>query len=344
MARLTLLQLNDLHGYLEPHPELVPTAGGWRFERLGGVARIARLFAEARADGPCLTLDNGDTFHGTRVAVASRGEALIPIMNALQIDAMTAHWEFAYGPAGFKALARQLDYPVLAANVFRKATGDLLFEGRRVFERGGLRIGVIGLACPIVDKTMPPAFSEGVRFELGAAEAREQLAILRREQVDLVVLLSHLGFPQDLKLASELPGLDVILSGHTHNRLHEPARVGDTLIIQSGCHGAYVGRLDLDVADGQVSLKRHQLIPVDDGPTDAGVEALVRAALAPEGETMARVIGRTAIPLHRYAMASAPMDDVLLAAVAGAAGTEIAFSNGWRYGAPVAPGPVTLGD
>jgi S-sulfosulfanyl-L-cysteine sulfohydrolase len=344
MARLILLQLNDLHGYLEPHPELVPTAGGWRFERLGGVARIARLFADARADGPCLTLDNGDTFHGTRVAVASRGEALIPIMNALKIDAMTAHWEFAYGPEGFKALARQLDYPVLAANVFRKATGDLLFEGRRVFERGGLRIGVIGLACPIVDKTMPPAFSEGVRFELGAAEAREQLAVLRREQVDLVVLLSHLGFPQDLKLASELPGLDVILSGHTHNRLHEPARVGDTLIIQSGCHGAYVGRLDLDVADGRVSLRRHQLIPVGDGPTDAGIEALVLAALAPEREAMARVVGRTAIPLHRYAMASAPMDDVLLAAVAGAAGTEIAFSNGWRYGAPVAPGPVTLGD
>lgn len=121
MARLTLLQLNDLHGYLEPHPELVAAAGGWRFERLGGVARIARLFTEARADGPCLTLDNGDTFHGTRVAVASRGEALVPIMNALKIDAMTAHWEFAYGPDGLEALAHRLDYPVLAANVFRKS-------------------------------------------------------------------------------------------------------------------------------------------------------------------------------------------------------------------------------
>lgn len=120
MTTLTLLQLNDLHGYLEPHPELVRTEGGWRFERLGGVARIAHLFEEARAEGPCLTLDSGDTFHGTRVAVASRGEALVPIMNALKIDAMTAHWEFAYGPAGFKALAARLEYPVLAANVFRK--------------------------------------------------------------------------------------------------------------------------------------------------------------------------------------------------------------------------------
>ncbi|KAK0331401.1 hypothetical protein LTR94_029076, partial [Friedmanniomyces endolithicus] len=123
-----------------------------------------------------------------------------------------------------------------------------------------------------------------------------------------------------------------------------PARVGDTLIIQSGCHGAYIGRLDLEIADGRVSLRRHRLIAVDAGPQDDQVAGLVETALAPERERLARVIARTAIPLHRYAMASAPMDDVLLAAAAQAAGVDIAFSNGWRYGAPVAPGPVTLGD
>ena len=122
MTTLTLLQLNDLHGYLEPHPELVRTEGGWRVERLGGVARIARLFEEARAEGPCLTLDNGDTFHGTRVAVASGGEALVPIMNALKIDAMTAHWEFAYGPAGFKAWRRDWSIPSWPPMSFAKMT------------------------------------------------------------------------------------------------------------------------------------------------------------------------------------------------------------------------------
>lgn len=110
---------------------------------------------------------------------------------------------------------------------------------------------------------------------MGVAEAREQLHQLREEKVDLVVLLSHLGFPQDLKLAAETPGVDVILSGHTHNRLHEPARVGDTLIIQSGCHGAYIGRLDLEIADGRVSLRRHRLIAVDAGPQDDQVAGLV---------------------------------------------------------------------
>src|SRR3989344_5577170 len=347
MARLTLLQLNDLHGYREPHPELVRTGGGWRFEQLGGLARIASIFAEARveAKGAALTLDNGDTFHGSYVALQSKGEALVPLMNALKIDAMTAHWEFAYGPAGFATLAAQLDYPVLAANVFRKADGAPAFEGRRVFERGGRNVGVIGLACPIVDKAMPPSFSEGLRFEIGVEDCRHHVTALRDEGVDLVVVLSHLGFPQDVQLAGDVDGIDVIVSGHTHNRMHEPALVNGAIIFQSGCHGAFVGRLDLEVEAGRVVSHRHALIPVDDHwPEDPEMTGLVDAVMAPHRALLSEVVGRTIVPLHRYAMPSAPMDDVLLDAIAAAADVEIAFSNGWRYGAPMAPGPVTLND
>ena len=117
MTTLTLLQLNDLHGYLEPHPELVRTEGGWRVERLGGVARIARLFEEARAEGPCLTLDNGDTFHGTRVAVASGGEAAGSDHERPEDRRHDGALGVRLWPAGFKALAARLEYPVLAANV-----------------------------------------------------------------------------------------------------------------------------------------------------------------------------------------------------------------------------------
>lgn len=348
MSNLTLLQLNDLHGYLEPHPELVQTAGGWRFETLGGVARIASVFEAIRAERPgaCLTLDNGDTFHGSGVAVSSRGRDLVPIMNALCVDAMTAHWEFAYGPQAFRDLAAGLHYPVLAANVYDSTSGRNAFEPSRIFERAGLRIGVIGLACPIVDKTMPPAFSEGLRFELGVEETRHQAVALRETgRVDLIVVLSHLGLPQDLQLARDVAGLDVIVSGHTHNRMSEPARVGDTLIFQSGCHGSFVGRLDLEVSDGQVVSHRHKLITIGlETPERDDVAQLVADAVAPTRARFAQVVGRTAVALHRYAMASTSMDDILLAAIATEAGVEIAFSNGWRYGAPIPPGPVTLGD
>lgn len=72
-----------------------------------------------------------------------------------------------------------------------------------------------------------------------------------RERVDVIVLLSHLGFPQDMKLLSEVQGVDVCLSGHTHNRLERPAMQGRTIVIQSGCHGPFLGRLDLEIQGGR---------------------------------------------------------------------------------------------
>jgi len=98
---LTVVQINNTHGYLESHPELVWSGSEASYPTLGGYARIASLLNAARRENPggVLVLDNGDTFHGTYPAVISRGEALIPLVNALKIDAMTAHWEFAWGPA-----------------------------------------------------------------------------------------------------------------------------------------------------------------------------------------------------------------------------------------------------
>ncbi|NKE46325.1 bifunctional metallophosphatase/5'-nucleotidase [Roseomonas frigidaquae] len=345
---VTLLQLNDVHGYLEPHAEPVWHGDRMAFRRLGGYARIATLLRRLRSERPgaVVALDNGDTFHGTYPVVSSKGQALVPILNAIGLDGMTAHWDFAYGTQHLRALAAQLDYPLLAINCFEKEGGAPAFPETRVLERGGLRVGVIGIAATIVDKTMPPHFSTGVRLTLGQDELPGHIARLRlRDGADLIVVLSHLGFPQDMKLAAAVPGIDALLSGHTHNRMAQPAFVNGTPIIQSGCHGAFAGRLDLDVADGKVVRVAHELIALDDSfPEDAAVKALVDAALAPHRGMLEEVVGHTAQPLHRNTMFHTPMDALLLAAIAEAADTDLAFSNGWRYGAPVPPGPVTMND
>lgn len=345
-TELTLLQLNDLHGYLAPHPELVWTAEGPTFPRLGGLARVRTLFDRVRSERPgaVLAFDNGDTFHGTHAAVSTKGQALVPAIDSLGLDAMTAHWEFAWGPEHVEQLARQLEHPLLAANCYREADGSRPFPATVALEAAGLRVGVIGLAATIIDKTMPQHFSEGLRFTDGPAEARDEAARLRREGADLIVVLSHLGFPQDLELAREVPGIDVILSGHTHNRLSAPATVGDILVIQSGCHGSFIGRLDLSVEDGRVTGHRHELIAVDDSLPEEPTTARLVAEALEASDDLSRVVGETPRALHRLTALDAPMDDVLLAAIARAAGTDIAFSNGWRYGAPVPPGPVTLED
>jgi 2',3'-cyclic-nucleotide 2'-phosphodiesterase (5'-nucleotidase family) len=346
--RLTFLQLNDLHGYLEPHAELLRDGAADRLADMGGLARIATIFDRVRGEteGAVVALDNGDTFHGTFAAVHSRGAAMVEAIDALGFDAMTVHWEFAYGPAHVRELASQLRHPVLAINCFRKASGELEFQPYRVVERAGLRIAVIGLACPIVDKTMPPEYSEGLRFTVGREELPRWIAQCRgAERADLVVVLSHLGFPQDVKMAREVAGIDVLVSGHTHNRMREPAIENGAIIFQSGCHGSFIGRLDVEVSGGRVVSHRHELIEVD-GRVDEepSMKALIERIMAPHRASLGRVIGETAATLDRYAMYQASMDDVLLDAIAAQSGMEIAFSNGWRYGAPIPRGAVTLND
>ncbi|MDO8863128.1 bifunctional metallophosphatase/5'-nucleotidase [Haliea sp. E1-2-M8] len=344
--RLTILQVNDLHGYLEPHPEVFRGRGKFNYRTCGGLARIASIFKQVRAEqtGEVLALDNGDTFHGTFVAVQSRGEALLPLMNALEFDAMTLHWEFAYGPAQVHKLAAGLNHPPLAINIFDKVSDHLVFDPSRVIERGGLRIGIIGIASNIVDKSMPPSYSEGVCFTLGNTELPAHIERLRSvDRVDLVVVLSHLGFAQDAKLAAEVAGIDVLISGHTHNRLYRPVWVGNTPIIQSGCHGSFVGRLDLTVNGGKIIDVRHEMICVDEQiEPDADMASRVEEVVAPHRAFLGQVVGRLHSPLDRATSLEATMDNVLLDAIAAAAGTRLAFSNGWRYGAPILPGEVTM--
>lgn len=346
--RLTLVQMNDTHGYISPHLELFRTGRGASYRTAGGFSRIAGLLSRYRQDNPggVLAFDGGDTIHGTYPAVASRGEALIPILSSFGLSAWTAHWDFAYGPGRLFELAARLPYPLLAVNCYDRETGNLAFEPYRVVEAAGVRVGVLGIAAVIVDKTMPPSFSTGLRFTLGREELPGWIGTLREvEKVDLVVLVSHLGFPQELQLAREVDGIDVLLSSHTHNRLYEPVVANGTIIIQSGCHGSFLGVIELELDGGQVQNYRHRLEAVsDDAPVDPDAEALVRDAELRYRADRDRVVGRVETPLHRYAALEAPMDTFLLQALLDLTGDEVAFSNGWRYGAPVRPGPVTMND
>ena len=345
---LTVIQLNDSHAYFDLHPEMFWRGGQAVYRPAGGYARIATIVKQSRAanQGRTFFCDCGDTLHGTYPAQKTQGEAMVPVLNALGLDAMTAHWEFAYGPETFKQRAAQLNYPMLAINVYDQANNERLFPPYSVKEIGGLRIGLVGIACNIVDKVMPPSFSAGLYFTLGREELPSIINVLRtQEKVDLVVLISHLGFPQEMKLLSEVPGIDVCLSGHTHHRLYKPILQGETLVIQSGCHGSFLGRLDLEIEGGRVVDYRHQLIEVEANINpDPAVADLVRQALAPYQEELSPVVGETATALNRATTLESTMDNFLLQALQESTGAQLAFSNGWRYGAPIIPGEVTMND
>ena len=348
--KLTILQINDTHGYLEEHQEMFWDADKIRHETVGGYAKISGYFNQVRKErgaGNVIALDNGDTLHGTFPAVHSKGEAFIQPLNHLKLDAWTVHWDFVFGPEKMEELAGKLNHPLLAANCHREETDELPFPPTLTIERGGIKVGIIGIAAYIIDKTFPSFVSKGLYFTLGKTELPRHIKHLReKEGAELIVVLSHLGFPQDCKLASEIDGIDVLLSGHTHNRMYQPVEVGGATIIQSGCHGSFIGRLDVEMTGGKVSKITHELVTLDDKiRPDAEMQKLVDEIYAPHRKMLAETVGKTATNLNRYTTLEATMDNVLLDAIAESAATEIAFSNGWRYAAPIPAGAkVTMND
>ncbi len=346
--KLTIVQMNDSHAYMDIHQEMFWRGDQAVYRPAGGYARIATIVKQIRAksQGSCLFCDCGDTLHGTYPALNTQGQALIPILNSLGLDAMTAHWEFAYGPKVFQQRVSELNYPMLAINVYNKGTGELVFPSYIMKEIGGLRIGLVGIASNIVDKSMPPVYSEGMHFTLGREKLPQIIDNLRsQEKADLIVLISHLGFPHDMKLLSEVKGIDVCLSGHTHNRLYKPVLQGKTIVIQSGCHGSFLGRLDVTVEGGKIVDYQHQLIEVGTSiKPDPAVDDLVKQALAPYKDNLSEVVGETATALNRGTILESTMDNFLLQALIDSTGAQLAFSNGWRYGAPIVPGKITLND
>ncbi|MFW6304867.1 MAG: bifunctional metallophosphatase/5'-nucleotidase [Candidatus Saliniplasma sp.] len=344
---ITILQLNDSHGYLEPHPEYYWEDGEEIYKEAGGYARISSYFKKVRDENPkgVIALDNGDTIHGTFAAVKNEGKDMIPILNELDFDAWTAHWEFAYGPDNLSEITKKLNYPMLAINCYRESDDELVYEPYKILKKKGVKFGIIGIAATIVDKTMPDFFSEGIYFTLGNEELPIYINELKQKGVDIIIVFSHLGYPQELKLAEEVNGIDVLLSGHTHNRVYEPTLVNDTIIMQSGCHGSFIGRLDLEIDDDTIKGWEHELVSMDRSiDEDPIVKKMVEDVLSPHKEKLDTVVGETETPLTRNRVLESTMDDLLLRSILNETDAAIAFSNGWRYGAPIPPGTITVKD
>lgn len=345
---VTILQLNDSHGYIEEHWEHFWDGDFEKHIKVGGFARIKSYVDRVRQekDGKVLFFDGGDTFHGTYPVVKSKGNILPDLLNDLALDGMTGHWDFAYGPSHFKELVSKLNYPMLAINCYKKKDDQLFFPPYTIKEIDGLKIGVVGIAATIVDKVMPKHFSEGIYFTLGNEELPKVISELKIEHdVDLIVVLSHLGYPQELKLIEEVEGIDVLLSAHTHNRNYEASNINGTLIFQSGCHGSFIGRLDLVVENKKILHYKHELKVMDQSiPEDISLKEKIDASMAPHRAYLNEVLGKSATDLNRSRVLESTMDNFLLQSMLAYSGAQVAFSNGWRYGAPIPKGDITLND
>ncbi len=313
------------------------------YGRVGGLDRVATVIKAIRADRPdAILLDGGDTWHGSYTCYHTAGQDMVNVMNALKPDAMTFHWEFTLGSERVAELVESLPFAALGQNIFDVEWDEPteLFPPYKMFERGGTKIAVIGQAFPYMPIANPrwmfSEYSFGIRDENMAAIVEK----VRSLGVECVVVLSHNGFDVDKKMASVVPGIDVILSGHTHDALPEPVLVGQTIILPSGSNGKFVTRVDLDIRDGRFLGYRSKLIPIfaDVITPDADMAALIDAERAPYEAAMSEVIGTSGSTLYRRGNFNGTWDDLICDALLSEREAEIALSPGVRWGPTLIPG------
>ncbi len=327
------------HAYALTNTDFVSLAH--EYGRMGGLDRMATVVKAIRAERPdALLLDGGDTWHGSYTTYKTAAQDMFNVMKALKPDAMTSHWEFTLGIDRVNELVGQLPYPFLGANIFDKMWDEPVYDPYAMFERGGVKVAVIGQAFPYTPIANPdwmfPDLSFGIREERIKAMVQE----VRDQGADLVVLLSHNGFDVDRKMASRVSGIDVILTGHTHDAIPEPVKVGNTVLIASGSNGKFVTRLDLDVQGGEVKGIRHKLIPIfsDVITPDPEVTAIIEQERAPYLDEMSEVIGKTGDLLYRRGNFNGTWDDLICQALMDERDAEIALSPGVRWGTTLLPG------
>ncbi len=313
------------------------------YGRVGGLDRVATVINSIRADRPdALLLDGGDTWHGSYTCYHTAGQDMVNVMNALNPDAMTFHWEFTLGSERVQEIVENLPFAALGQNIFDAEWDEPtdLFPPYKMFERGGTKIAVIGQAFPYMPIANPgwmfPEYSFGIRDE----RMQEMVDEVRDMGAEVVVVLSHNGFDVDKKMAGRVSGIDVILSGHTHDALPEPVLVGETIIVASGSNGKFVSRVDLDVRDGRMMGFKHKLIPIfsDVIAPDAQVAALIDEQRAPYINELTEVIGQSVSLLYRRGNFNGSWDDLICQALIEERDADISMSPGVRWGPSILPG------
>ncbi|MFP4043191.1 MAG: thiosulfohydrolase SoxB [Rhodosalinus sp.] len=313
------------------------------YGRMGGMDRVATVVNAIRAERPdALLLDGGDTWHGSYTCYQTQGQDVVNVMNKLRPDAMTFHWEFTLGQDRVHEIVDGLPFATLGQNVFDAMWDEPAerFKPYEIFERGGVQIAVIGQAFPYMPIANPGWMFPDYTFGIRDGNMQAMVEEVRAQGAELVVCLSHNGFDVDKKMASRVSGIDVILTGHTHDALPEPVLVGDTILIASGSNGKFVSRVDLDVHDGRMMGFRHKLIPIfsDVIAPDPEVAEAIDAERAPFEEELSEVIGRTESLLYRRGNFNGTWDDLICEALIEQRDAEIAMSPGVRWGPSLIPG------
>ncbi|MBT3012193.1 MAG: thiosulfohydrolase SoxB [Candidatus Thiodiazotropha sp. (ex Lucina aurantia)] len=339
-------------------------AAAGKYGKVGGFAHLKTLIQRIRDDrgpGNSLLLDGGDTWQGSGTAYWTRGKDMVGACNRLGVDVMTGHWEFTYldeevisNIADFKGdfvaqnvMVREealFDYKFSDFDGFNEDEGNA-FKPYVIKQVGGARVAVIGQAFPYTPIANPqrfiPDWTFGIQDELmqGVVDT-----VRENEKPDVVVVISHNGMDVDLKMASRVSGIDVIMGGHTHDGMPAPTVVknpgGKTLVTNAGSNGKFLGVMDLDVQGGKVRDFRYRLLPIFSNllPADKAMQAYIDEVRAPYKDKLEEQLAVTEETLYRRGNFNGTFDQVICDALTTVNDAQISLSPGFRWGTTVLPG------
>jgi len=345
---LRIIHSNDRHGYIQGRIDKVTGRS------IGGIDCEARVIYQLRREALynrwyCLAVDAGDMFQGTPVVNESKGACMIELVGKLHYHIVTfGNHEFDYGVDILRKRVLESRFPWISANVTSRTLAGTYLP-YATYKAGSVKLAFIGVTTTATpDKQTPERLGD-----VGFLEPKDVLsplvARLRREHdVDVFVLLSHLGLDDDIELARCLPVFDVIVGGHSHSVLERPLREGPTWIVQTGAKARYVGVLDLHFDDdARVKSVEGRLVELDRqrfGLDPALTERIKEIAGVTE-ERLKRVIGQCPMDIPKeFPGVNSPMAVVVATAYREAAGCELGLMNfgGVRNGLDA--GPVSLKD
>lgn len=262
---LSIIHMNDTHGRDEE--EVIITKGeNPQTNRKYGAARRAAYIKEVKATNDnVLILHAGDTITGSVYSTVFKGRDEVDIMNMLKVDAATIGNHFVdYGLENFTEIMKKRKFPTLSINIKNKSDNSLYAIPYITTNVNGLNIAIIGLTT--TDAVYNPEYIKDLIFEEETKALKDFIKTVPLHKTnDITILLSHIGYEADKKVAEAMPNIfDIIIGGHSHTELKEADIVKGTPIVQTGYYGMNLGHIDLTVSNGRVNNLTYKLIPMDE--------------------------------------------------------------------------------
>ena len=344
--KINILQTTDVHCQIHPHDELFWEDGKSVFRKTGGYAQLATYVKQQRKANPnTYLIDTGDMFQGSELSVKTTGEAIVPILNALEYDLyIPGNWEVIYYKQAMQQLLGSLNGPKICTNMFHDLgdgkRGELIFQPYNIWHVSGVKIGFLAYTDPLVPIRQSPNYSKGIIYTHPEENLKHYIDVLRnQEKCAYVILLSHLGLSQQIHLANQeyCQGVDYIFGGDTHERVRKPILCKYSKVVEPGAFGSFVGKLELTIENGKVVQDEYQLVEIESAklPADKELSALIEKYETPFKTDIYSVVGYSTVPLYRYFVIENTIDTMVLDSLKWQLPEmDIVLSNGFRFCPP----------